>query len=199
MIQVHEPKELVIGLDVDDVLLDLVGQWLTEYNEEWSDTLDKKDLHEWDFTKFVKPECGKRVYRLLKPEMYDRIKPLDGAVEFVQEIRNMGHVPRYITACGDPKNKRQHHAFAVAKHSSLIRHGIAVGNELLIPGRDKSRAPVDILIDDREENVESFRNGIAILFTQPWNKSSVLTRARSYDDALHIIDRYSRHIPPCED
>ena len=195
MIDAHEPHELVVGLDVDDVLLNLTDRWLFEYNEKWDDNLERQDLTEWDFTKFVKPECGKRVYQFLRPEMYQHIEPLDGAVEFVQAIRDRGHTPRYITACGDPKKKKQHMAFATAKHSSLIRHGLAQGGEILVPTRDKSRVATDMLIDDRIENVESFRNGLGILFTQPWNRSSVCTRARSYTDALDLIDRYARHCP----
>ena len=194
----HEPKELVVGLDVDDVLLNLVDRWLFEYNEKWDDNLERTDLTEWDFTKFVRPECGKRVYNLLQPEMYQHIDALEGAVEFVQAIRDRGHTPRYITACGDPKRVTKHTQFAHAKMQRLIELGIRLSPEILVPTRDKSRAPVDILIDDRIENVESFRNGLGILFTQPWNRSSTITRVRSYDDALIIIDRYARHIPLCE-
>lgn len=195
MIDAHEPHELVVGLDVDDVLLNLTDRWLFEYNEKWDDNLERQDLTEWDFTKFVRPECGKRIYNLLSPEMYQHIDALEGAVEFVQDIRDRGHTPRYITACGDEKRVTRHKEFAEAKMRRLIELGIRKSPEILIPKRDKSRAPVDILLDDRINNVESFRNGLGILFTQPWNRSSVCTRARSYTDALDIIDRYARHCP----
>ena len=189
----NEPRQLVVGLDVDDVLLNLMDRWLHEYNEEWDDNLDVKDITDWEFWKFVRPECGKKIYRFLQPNMYDYVEPFTGARAFVDEIRLMGHTPRYITACGDPKNTRLHKEFAAAKWESLYANGIAKDGELLLPGRDKSHAPVDILIDDRIANVESFQNGLGILFTQPWNRSSYLTRARSYADALELIDRYARH------
>lgn len=193
----HEPKELVVGLDVDDVLLDLMTRWLYEYNEKWDDNLDNGDITSWDFYKFVRPECGKRIYNFLQPEMYQHVEPLAGAADFVQAIRDRGHTPRYITACGDSKNRRLHTAFATAKWDALIRHGIAKDGELLLPGKDKSRAPVDMLIDDRTHNIAEFRNGLGVLFTQPWNRTSHLTRARSFEDALDLIDRYARHCP-CE-
>ena len=195
MIDCHEPKELVIGLDVDDVLLDLMARWVQEYNEKWSDNLHVKDITSWDFYKYVLPQCGKSIYRFLQPEMYQHVKPLVGAADFVQAIRDRGHTPRYITACGDPQQHIRHRAFATAKWDALIRHGIAMDGELLLPGRDKSHAPVDMLIDDRIHNVAEFRNGLGVLFTQPWNRSSHLTRARSFEDALDLIDRYARHCP----
>lgn len=184
---------MIVGLDVDDVLLDLTTVWLEEYNAEYADHLQREDITTWDLYKYVKPECGNRIYGFLSPGMYDRIQAFPSAVEFVQAIRDMGHTPRYITACGDPKKVKQQAAFALAKTQCLHRLGIKERDELLIAGRDKSRAPVDMLIDDRIENVESFRNGLGVLFTQPWNRSSHLTRARSYADCLDLIERYENH------
>lgn len=191
----HEPVQLVVGLDVDDVLLDLMPRWLHEYNEKWDDNLEPADITGWDFFKFVRPECGKRIYDFLQPEMYQHVNPVPGAADFVQAVRDLGHTPRYITACGDPKRTTIHRAFATAKWDRLKELGIAKDGELLLPGPDKSRAPVDILIDDRIKNVAEFRNGLGVLFTQPWNRTSHLTRARSFGDALDLIDRYARHCP----
>jgi len=194
-------RTLIVGLDVDDVLLDLVPRWLEEYNEEWDDNLAPHDFTAWDFWKFVKPECGKRVYQFLQPEMYAHVEPIAGAAEFVQEIRDRGHTPRYITACGDPKKLKQHRAFATAKWNALIRHGIAQDGELLLPGRDKSRAPVDMLIDDRVKNITDFRNGMGVLFTQPWNRwyepecQPWVERADSFTEALALIDFYKKEGP----
>ncbi len=184
-------RELIVGLDVDDVLLALMPRWLHEYNEAYDDNLSTHDITSWDLWTFVKPECGKKVYRLLHPTMYDWVEPEPGAAEFVQAIRDRGHTPRYITACGDPKNTGLHKHFAMAKWQALIRHGIAKDGELLLPGRDKSRAPVDMLIDDRIENVEGFRNGMGVLFTQPWNDTATgPERADSFSECLALIDYY---------
>ena len=189
-------REMVVGLDVDDVLLDLVPRWLEEYNEQYDDNLQKHDITAWEFYQFTKPECGKRIYSLLRPTMYDWVQPIEGAAEFVQDIRDRGHTPRYITACGDPKNTGLHKHFAMAKWQALIQYGIAQDGELLLPGRDKARAPVDMLIDDRAHNVTEFRNGLGVLFTQPWNLwLKDVTRADSYTEALALIDYYKEEAP----
>ena len=188
---------MIIGLDVDDVLLSLMDRWLYEYNEAYDDNLQKHDINAWETWKFTKPECGKRIYRLLHPTMYDWVEPEPSAAAFVQNIRDRGHTPRYVTACGDPKKLQLHRRFATAKWNALIRHGIAEYGELLLPGKDKSRAPVDMLIDDRAHNCTGFRNGMAVLFTQPWNewlqdegKYAHIERADTFTEALALIDYY---------
>lgn len=195
----HEPFPMRVGLDVDDVLLNLTDRWLEEYNEQYDDNVFRADITDWEFSRFVKP--GVDIYGLLRPSMYNWIEPLAGAAEFVQAIRDRGHTPVYVTACGGAEEigPVATKAFAFAKRQALIRHGIAKEDETLIPSKDKRDAPVDILIDDRILNVETFRNGLGVLFTQPWNRTSYLPRARSYSDALTFIDRYARHIPLCED
>lgn len=189
-------RELIVGLDVDDVLLDLVPRWLEEYNEAYDDNLAKHDITAWEFWKFAKPGCGKHIYDFLEPKMYEQVEAIEGAAEFTRDIRNRGHTPRYITACGDPKNAKKHKAFATAKWDALIRLGIAEDSELLIPGRDKSHAPVDMLIDDRVHNVTEFRNGMSVLFSQPWNQwHDTPHRAESFTEALALIDYYREEGP----
>ena len=191
-------RELIVGLDVDDVLLDLVPRWLHEYNEAYDDNLGKHDITAWEFYQFVKPECGKRIYGLLHPTMYDWVEPVPGAAEFVQDIRDRGHTPRYITHCGAAGTSHAlTRAFATAKWDCLIRHGIAQDGELLLPALDKSRAPVDMLIDDRAKNVTDFRNGMGVVFTQPWNLwlKSDHPRADNFSDWLALIDYYKDQGP----
>ena len=189
-------KELIVGLDVDDVLLDLVPRWLEEYNAAYNDSLAPSDITAWEFYQFTKPECGKKIYGFLQPEMYEHVGPMEGAAEFVQAIRDRGHTPRYITACGDPKKHKRHRAFANAKWDALIQYGIAQDGELLLPGQDKSRAPVDMLIDDRVHNCTEFRNGMSVLFTQPWNRWDTRhERADNFTEALALIDYYKENCP----
>ena len=41
-------KKYVIGVDVDDVTLDLVGILLEVYNAEWKDNLEMESIIDWD-------------------------------------------------------------------------------------------------------------------------------------------------------
>ena len=63
--------QLLIGVDVDEVVADLISEWLRRYNVKWNDTLKPEDIHGWAISDFVKPECGKAIYHLLS-EREDR-------------------------------------------------------------------------------------------------------------------------------
>lgn len=194
----HEPYPMRVGLDVDDVLLELTSRWLELYNEKWDDNLERHDVRTWNINEFVRPECGKKIYDFLTPSIYEGVEAVEGAVEFVQAIRDLGHIPVYVSSCVPPSKES---ATAWAKKGRLVELGIALPSDEFIAGRDKSNAPVDFLLDDGLHNIEEFRNGLAIIFDQPWNRHGLFpySRARSYDDALSFIDIYARHRPLCED
>lgn len=194
----HEPSPMRVGLDVDDVLLNLMDRWLELYNEEWDDNLAKRDVTTWDFFEHVRPECGKKIYDFLVPSIYEGVEALEGAAEFVQAIRDLGHIPVYVSSCGLPPLEP---VTAEAKMARLLDLDIALLGDEFIASRDKSKAPVNFLLDDGLHNIEAFQNGLAVIFDQPWNHSVMTpySRARSYDDALSFIDIYARHRSLCED
>jgi len=68
----------------------------------------------------------------------------------------------------------------------------------------KGELPVDILVDDRIENVKDFAltNRVAILFSQPWNRNHITIAkllshgkvicASGWTEVEHAIGRVSR-------
>jgi 5'(3')-deoxyribonucleotidase len=58
-----------IGIDLDDTLNELLNKWLYDYNQKYSDNLKRDDVIDWDWTKFVKPECGKDIYKFLHTQI----------------------------------------------------------------------------------------------------------------------------------
>ena len=52
-----------IILDVDDVVLNLVPNWLKLYNRDFNDNLTKEQITEWNITKFIKPEAKYSIYQ----------------------------------------------------------------------------------------------------------------------------------------
>lgn len=55
----------IFAVDVDDVCLDLNSVWLEDYNQVYNDNLKTEDITDWIITKFVKPECGNKIFDLL--------------------------------------------------------------------------------------------------------------------------------------
>jgi 5'-nucleotidase len=159
-------KEMIVLVDVDSTVADLMPEWLRLYNEEWGDKLSSSDITEWDMTKFVHPDCGNKIYSyLLREDLYDNVKPIDGAVEGVQHIRSLGHRVVFVSAG----------VYAHAKFVWLNKHGFEPGKyaEDFIVAYDKSLIQGDVLIDDKYENVIKFPQDdykCSILFSQPWNR-----------------------------
>ena len=155
---------MLIGVDVDDVVADLVPRWLELYNRTYKDTLRVEQITSWQIVDFVKPECGNHIYDFLyNPFLYDGVMPIDGALGGVLSLKKDGHRIVFVTSCV--------RGMLDMKWDWLVRWDF-LPNELhqsdLIAATDKSLIKVDILIDDRPDTILKFgRKGI--LFKRPWN------------------------------
>jgi len=170
-----------IGLDVDEVLLQLHALWISLYNHDYNDAMTVEDIVHWDIHELVKPECGNKIFNYLQPFMYEKdlIQPYPMARWAVDELRRLGHHIAFVTSCG-PNNE-----MAESKEAYLRRHGFMRRWDLFIPGSDKSNAPVDVLVDDHIKNVESFK-GQAVLVTRPHNIREQTRRLR-----VHSLAEYA--------
>ena len=181
-----------IIIDVDDTTGDLLTTWVDDINKEFGTKLQRSDIQKWAISEYVPnhSQYSKGVYNLLTAEMYERIQPIPGALEGVKTLREKGH--EIIFATSTPIGCEG------AKLKWLIRHGFIDGGGVYNDGRvfsdyieihDKSLIRGDILIDDRDINVQNFP-GNTILFDQPHNQSlNWLTRASGWDRVLELVSR----------
>jgi len=154
-------KISIVGVDVDDVALPLVSNWLLPYNSLYNDDLEQEDIHSWDIASYVK--CSKEdFYDLLTPSLYKDMSLIDGAYEGIFELQKHFRVIFVTSNFGNVGR---------AKYEALIRNGISLRKEDFVEASDKSLITCDILVDDNYENVTTAR-GIGLLYTQEWNKRS---------------------------
>lgn len=139
-----------LGLDIDEVLADLHPAWLDVYNLKYQDTMRPEQFTHWDIHTLVKPECGRDIFNLLTPELYDAVQPVPGAALVLEVIRDYGIPLSFVTACG------RGNRLASAKLAWLKRHGFYSEGDGFFATRDKTTAPVDVLVDDHVYNVEQF-------------------------------------------
>jgi 5'-nucleotidase len=152
----------IIACDVDGVLADIHTVWYARYNKDYNDTLKPRDVTEWEVDKFVKPECGLKIYDYLKdPTLYNEVLPYPGALDFINKLKKLGRVV-YATSSPIESYGR--------KFLWLKEHGFIKSQSDYFEARDKSLVRAYILIDDYQENLRHFI-GIKILFGQPWNSS----------------------------
>ena len=155
-----------IALDCDDVVLDLISSWLSSYNRKFDDNLKEESITEWNISEFVKPEAKSAIYDFIhKPRVFSKAKPVDGALEAVNYMKEHNSRVIYVTA-NDPAN---------VKFGWLKDHGFIENKDDLIVASEKSLIIADMIIDDKYENVYYF-NGKGVLFTKPWNKSETKMR-----------------------
>lgn len=173
-----------IFVDVDAVVIDIHSAWLSLYNQDYDDSLSVDQITDWDMTKFVKPECGKDIYKYLPMEsLYDTALAVDGAISSIHWLRQHDYDVRFLTSGVQP-----------AKIMWLGNRGLLISEHFLfspdvIVAHDKSIVKGDILIDDNLKNCENFQ-GKSILFAQPWNNVvSPFFRADGWPDVIQYLAR----------
>lgn len=166
-------KMRTLAFDVDDVILDLVTNWIKIYNRDYNDNAKVKDVTNWDIGRVVKPEAKQAIYEYSNHgEIYRTAQPMAGALEGIERLRKNDFRIIYVTA-SNPEN---------VKFEWLTNYGFLDDKKNFVSAYDKSLIIADYLVDDKYENVLEFK-GKGILFNRPWNKSHVfLNRVANWDD-----------------
>lgn len=168
-----------IVIDVDDVVLNLVGAVLELYNLDYSDNLNPSDIHDWNMDRFVKEECGTRLYDYFDyPYLYSNVSPISGSVNGIKTLRELDYRVVFGTATYHP-----------GKIDSLKYYGLIRNDEDWLVSKDKSLICGNYLLDDNPTNINRFR-GIGIVFTQAWNmKFSFEHRVNNWKEVTSIFGR----------
>lgn len=149
-----------IGIDIDEVCLELVSHWLDKYKEITNDPIEYSQLIQWNLTPLLKdPDV---FYALLPSIDYNKLGSVKDAVEGCVFLQKKGHELFFITTFD--KNIIANHKFL--RMESL---GFPVNNKNFISCYTKNMIAVDRLIDDGYHNVINIRGGI--LFNRPSNSN----------------------------
>lgn len=170
----------IVLLDMDDVLADFCGPWLSLYNKEYDHDLTIEDLTEWNATRFVKPECGIKIFDYFKvPGLYRNLPVKRHAKEMVDRLLAAGCE---IVIVSDSPNGHSFEDYeANSKHVSnpaddkrawLREHFPMLHPQHVFFGGQKWRLHGDVIIDDKPSTFEEFvrRGRNAILVDMPYNR-----------------------------
>lgn len=157
---------MIIGVDVDGVVADLHTEWLRRYNADYGDCLTPEGFRAWDVHRFVKPECGKRIYDYLHDaDLYPHVDPVPGAAEGIYALQSFGHRVVYITS--NVWGMSDQKWTWLEQWKFLPREATAPN---LISATDKSLFAVDAMVDDYHENLRTSRATHRLLLSRPWNQ-----------------------------
>lgn len=174
---------MIIALDVDDTVLDLMTKWLSLYNQRYGDNKQKSDITQWNFSYLLKPECGDKIYEYLQyPNLYDDMEEIEGALDGVKKLRDMGHRIVYVTA-----------GMAKGKYIRLKELGFLEKEEDYVEARDKSLILADLIIDDRPFNIWQFKGKYGIVFDEPWSKDEDLEyHAKDWKEIVKLVKKITK-------
>ncbi|MGM9927447.1 MAG: hypothetical protein ACI35P_05790 [Bacillus sp. (in: firmicutes)] len=167
-------------IDMDDVLADFGEAWLQLYNELYDDNLSKSSITQWDLAPLVKPECGHKIYDLMKhPGLFRYLKPMPYAQEVVQRLHDarynimiVSDSPMGHAFCDYQKNSSLIANPADDKRAWLLEYFPMIPKQNVIFGSQKYYVRGDVLIDDKPETYEicTALGQDVILMDQPYNK-----------------------------
>ena len=174
-------KEKIVYVDVDEVCAQLHPVWLKHYNKDWDDNLKSEDVTDWAIEKFVKPECGVKIYDYIKnPSIYDEIIPNPGALEGVNRLRELKYRVLFPTSCGEGISGRKFFWLKDWGFIQKIRDYIEISDKGLLLG--------DYMFDDYYDNAVSF-TGYAYLLNKPHNlKQRWYRRVNNWEEFIKKME-----------
>jgi 5'(3')-deoxyribonucleotidase len=169
---------------MDEVVADLMSEWLRLYNLKYNDTLQREQITDWDMRKFVRKEVGEKAYDILRdPILYPGVQPIEGARDGIHQLRSMGYRVVFVTSCV--------HGSVDAKMAWLKKYHLidfrAHTPKDFIAAKDKFLVKGEVLIDDGPHNISAFP-GHTILFDQPYNRHMDHPhRVRSWEEIPKLV------------
>lgn len=81
-----------ILVDMDGVLVDINSRWLDLYNRDYDDNLSIKDIKSFEIDKYVKPECGRKIFDYLRQDgFFYNLSPMPDAIYAMNELYERGY------------------------------------------------------------------------------------------------------------
>lgn len=183
-------KLKVLNVDVDGCIGDLDTPWLEEYNRRYNDSLTRKDILTWDIHTYVKPECGDKIYDILREQgFFLKVIPMDGASELLEKWSKT-HTINIVTDV--PLEGQNDRTQWLAKYFPFIP------KERIFYTGNKKEVKGDLIIDDKPLNLEEFP-GIKICIDYTYNREITCEHYRVYSiqqafDVVQAIEEGNQEI-----
>jgi 5'-nucleotidase len=161
-------------IDMDSVICDLMTEWHRRYNQEYNDTLSVEHLKCWQSEKYVKPECGLKIYNYLnEPGLFLHLDPIDGSIKVLERLHKRYDILIVTSSMTYAYTEKEQW---VEKHLPFI------GKRNLIFAHRKDMIRGDLLFDDAPHNLEAFRKTgrLAVAMDYPYNRMIDVPRVQTW-------------------
>ena len=158
-----ECKNPIIGVDLDDVLWDLMSTWISRYNDMVDDNLTVEDIKSWDVAQYIKRGTeGILNYIPQQNDFWEDVEPIPDSKECLQQLIKDGYLIYVVTASSHTNLKEK-----MSRFYSLFPF---IEEERVVIIHRKQMMDLDMLIDDKPGNLED-ANYLKVLFDRPHNRS----------------------------
>lgn len=169
-------------IDMDSVICDLMSEWHRRYNLKYNDDLSVEKLFCWESEKYVKSECGTKIYDFLdEPGLFLNLQPLDNAIQVLKRL----HQKHQILICTSSRT----YAYT-EKEKWVEKHLPFIGKENMIFAHRKEMIIGDLLFDDAPHHLKAFKkaNRLAVAMDYPYNRSVNVPRVHSWLEFEHFVE-----------
>ena len=173
----------VILVDMDSVIVDLMSEWHRRYNEDYGDDLTVDRLLTWETERYVKPECGLKIYDYLdEPGLFLNLRPLPGAIESLRRLHERFDI---VIVTSSRMN-----AYA-EKEQWVERHLPFIGRKNLIFAHRKELIRGEMLFDDAPHNLLAFQQTgrTAVAMDYPYNRHVPGPRVKNWNEFERLAEQ----------
>jgi 5'(3')-deoxyribonucleotidase/uncharacterized protein with PQ loop repeat len=170
-------RRLRIAIDMDEVIVDALGEHLRRYNEAFGASLTPPDLCGRSLDRHVPAEHAAATLGMLDESFFETLQPIAGAVEAIRALGRDHEIFIATAAMEVPVS------FA-AKYRWLRSQMPFIPPSHIVFCGDKAVIDADVLIDDSPRHFRRFK-GRALLFSAPHNVHE--TRYERVDDWDQVL------------
>ena len=180
---------MLIVTDVDGVLNNLMDVVVAEYNKKYKANYTINDITTYNLDECFEPDVAKRMKKLFSaPEVWDKVKAVNGAHNALQKLINSGH-QIYLATNHDPSTYGN-------KVAWIKRFFPFVEASKIICIKDKWLLRADIMIEDNLQTLLGRPYYRRILMDHPWNYESEyrdfaydIYRCHNWTEILNAINK----------
>ncbi|RBW67677.1 5' nucleotidase, NT5C type [Bacillus taeanensis] len=161
-------------IDMDSVICDLMSDWHKRYNSDYDDDLSFEKLKCWNSEKYVKPECGMKIYDYLnEPGLFLHLNPLPNALEVLERLHHKYDLLIVTSSVSTAFREKERW---IEKHLPFI------GKRNLIFSHRKNMICGDLLFDDAPHNLREFSatGRLAVAMDYPYNREVDVPRVKNW-------------------
>lgn len=175
---------MTILVDCDDVIFNLLPNWINYLNKKYHVFVDPAQIKNWNLSLAFPTLSDDQICEpLLLDNFWDSVKPIPGAIESLEYLHNKGHNIYIVTAT--------HYGTIYNKMTKMILKYMPewFSYKDLIIAYNKSMIIGDVLIDDYVNNLINFK-GKKILVNKPYNNiiSTDIIVVNDWDSIVDVLD-----------